>query len=159
LTRPDKTASPFAGLVNRDFSAPAINEKWWGDLTEIPAQEGKLYLASVIDLASRRLPGFAIGEHHDAPLAAGALKMAAAIRGGDVKGAVFHSDRGSEFTASLFGQACEALAVAPSMGRVGSCFDNAAVESWHSTLEFEVLSRRRFATKAEARREVARFID
>jgi putative transposase len=120
LTRPDKTASPFPDLVKRDFSAPAINEKWCGDLTEISAQEDKLYLASVIDLASRRLPGFAIGEHHDAPLAAGALKMAAAIRGGDVKGVVFHSDRGSEFTASLFGQACEALAVAPSMGRVGS---------------------------------------
>ena len=121
--------------------------------------EGKLYLASVIDLASRRIAGFAIGEHHDAEFAAGALNMAAAIRGGDIRGAVFHSDRGSEFTASLFGQACEALGVAQSMGRVGSCFDNAAVESWHSTLEFELLSRRRFATKAEARREVARFID
>jgi transposase InsO family protein len=159
LTRPDKTAVPFADLVKRDFSAAAINEKWCGDLTELPTDEGKLYLASVIDLASRRLPGFAIGEHHDAPLAAGALKMAAAVRGGDVRGVVFHSDRGSEFSASLFGQACTALGVTQSMGRVGSCFDNAAIESWHSTLEFELLSRQRFATKAEARKEVARFID
>lgn len=159
LTRPDKAATPFPDLVKRDFTAPAINEKWCGDLTEIPTQEGKLYLASVIDLASRRLAGFAIGEHHDAELAAGALKMAAAIRGGDVKGVVFHSDRGSEFSASLFGKACTALGVTQSMGRVGSCFDNAAVESWHSTLEFELLSRHRFASKAEARREVARFID
>lgn len=159
LTRPDKAAKPFADLVNRDFSAPAINERWCGDLTEVPTAEGKLYLASVLDLASRRLPGFAIGEHHDAELAAGALKMAAAVRGGDVKGVVFHSDRGSEFTASLFGKACTALGVDQSMGRVGSCFDNAAVESWHSTLEFECLRRWRFATKAEARRGVARYID
>jgi putative transposase len=159
LTRPDKAAKPFADLVNRDFRAPAINDKWCGDLTEIPTQEGKLYLASVLDLASRRVAGFSIGEHHDAELAAGALKMAAAIRGGDVKGAVFHSDRGSEFSASLFGKACSALGVSQSMGRVGSCFDNAAVESWHSTLEFECLRRWRFASKAEARREVARFID
>ena len=80
LTRPDKAAVPFPDLVKRDFSAAAINEKWCGDLTELPTDEGKLYLASVIDLASRRLPGFAIGEHHDAELAAGSLKMAAAIR-------------------------------------------------------------------------------
>jgi putative transposase len=159
LTRPDKAAQPFPDLVKRDFSAGAINEKWCGDLTEIPTGEGKLYLASVIDLASRRLPGFAIGEHHDAELAVGALKMAAAVRGGYVRGVIFHSDRGSEFTAWAFKQACEALGVAQSAGRVGSCFDNAAVESWHSTLEFECLTRNRFATKAEARRGVAAFID
>lgn len=74
---------------------------------------------------------------------------------------VSHSDRGSEpeFSASLFGKACSALGVDQSMGRVGSCFDNAAIESWHSTLEFELLSRHRFATKAQARWEMARFID
>ena len=107
----------------------------------------------------RRLPGFAISEHHDAEVAAGALRMAAAIRGGDVRGVIFHSDKGSEFTADLFGEVCDRLGVTQSAGRVGSCFDNAAIESWHSTLEFELLSRRRFATKAEARREVARYID
>ena len=99
---PGQGAPPFPDLVKRDFSADAINEKWCGDLTEIPTEEGKLYLASVLDLASRRLPGFAIGEHHDAELAAGALKMAAAVRGGDVRGVIFHSDKGSEFTASAF---------------------------------------------------------
>jgi putative transposase len=159
LTRPDKAADPVPDLVNRDFSASKVDEKWCGDLTEIPTDEGKLYLASVIDLAARRIPGFAIGEHHDAELAAGALKMAAAIRGGDVRGVIFHTDKGSEYTASLFEEVCERLGVTQSMGRVGSCFDNAAAESWHSTLEFELLSRRRFATKAEARREVARYID
>jgi putative transposase len=159
LTRQDKAAKPVPDLVKRDFSAAGINQKWCGDLTELPTDEGKLYLSSVLDLASRRIAGFSIGEHHDARLARSSLVMAAAVRGGDVKGVIFHSDKGSEFTASLFAQACSNLGVTQSMGRVGSCFDNAAIESWHSTLEFECLSRRHFATKAEARREVARFID
>ncbi len=96
LTRPDKAAPPAPDLLGRDFSAQTVNEKWCGDLTEIPTAEGKLYLAAVEDLASRRVPGFAIDEHHDARLATGALKMAATVRGGDVSGVIFHSDRGSE---------------------------------------------------------------
>ena len=159
LTRPDKAAAPLPDLVNRDFSATKPDEKWCGDLTEIPTDEGKLYLSSVLDPAARRIPGFALGEHHDAELATGALQMAAAVRGGDVAGVIFHTDKGSEFTATDFSEACERLGFVQSMGRVGSCFDNAAVESWHSTLEFELLSRRRFATKAEARRAVAHYID
>jgi putative transposase len=159
LTRPDKAADPIADLIGRDFSADRVNQKWCGDLTEIPTDEGKLYLAIVEDLASRRLPGFAIGEHHDAALATTALQMAAAVRGGNVKGVIFHSDKGSEYTADLFRAACERLGVTQSMGRVGSCFDNAVSESWNSTLEFELLSRRHFATKAQARQEVAAFID
>jgi putative transposase len=159
LTRPDKAAEPLPDLLKRDFSASRPDEKWCGDLTEIPTVEGKLYLASVLDLAARRIPGFAMGEHHDAGLAIGALQMAAAVRGGDVAGVIFHSDKGSEFTASDFAAACDRLGVTQSMGRVGSCFDSAVIESWHSTLEFELLSRHRFATKAEARRAVARYID
>jgi putative transposase len=159
LTRPDKAADPLPDLVKRDFSATRPDEKWCGDLTEIPTDEGKLYLASVLDLAARRIPGFALGEHHDAELATGALQMAAAVRGGDVTAVIFHTDKGSEYSASDFAAACDRLGVTQSMGRVGSCFDNAVVESWHSTLEFELLSRHRFATKAEARRAVARFID
>ena len=159
LTRPDKAAAPIPDLVRRDFTATEINQRWCGDLTEIPCDEGKLYLATVEDLASRRLAGFVMSEHHDAELAKAALCTAVAGRGGDVDGVIFHSDKGGEYTGDLFAQACDAMGVTQSMGRVGSCFDNAAIESWHSTLEFELLSRRRFATKAEARREVARFID
>jgi putative transposase len=159
LTRPDKAAAPIPDLVKREFNADAVDERWCGDLTEILTDEGKLYLATVLDLASRRLPGFAIGEHHDAPLAKGALCMAAAIRGGDVDGVVFHTDKGSEYTGDTFTDACAALGVAQSMGRVGSALDNAAAESFNSTLEWELLSRRHFATKDQARREVARFID
>ena len=159
LTRPDKAAAPIPDLVGRDFSAEAINQRWCGDLTEIPTDEGKLYLATVEDLASRRVPGFGLGEHHDAPLAKAALCMAAAVRGGDVRGVVFHSDKGGEYTGDVFAGACEALGVIQSMGRVGSALDNAAAESFNSTLEWELLSRRHFVTKDQARREVATFID
>ena len=159
LTRPDKAAAPIPDLVKRDFSAEAIDQRWCGDLTEVPTGEGKLYLATVLDLASRRLPGFAMSEHHDAPLARAALCMAAAVRGGRVAGVVFHSDKGSEYTGDVFAQACAGLGAIQSMGRVGSALDNAAAESFNSTLEWELLSRRRFATKDQARREVAAFID
>jgi putative transposase len=159
LTRPDKAAAPIGDLIGRDFSAEAINQKWCGDLTEIPTDEGKLYLATVEDLASRRLPGFAMGEHHDAALAKAALCMAAAVRGGDIPGVIFHTDKGGEYTGDTFAETCQVLGVVQSMGRVGSALDNAAAESFNSTLEWELLSRRHFATKAQARREVARFID
>jgi putative transposase len=159
LTRPDQAAAPIPDLVRRDFSAETLDQRWCGDLTEIPADEGKLYLATVEDLASRRLPGFAMSEHHDATLAKAALCMAAAVRGGDVNGVIFHSDKGGEYTGDLFAQACNTLGVTQSMGRVGSALDNAAAESFNSTLEHELLSRQRFATKDQARRAVARFID
>ena len=159
LTRPDKAAAPIGDLVKRDFNAEAIDQKWCGDLTEIPTEEGKLYLATVEDLASRRLPGFAIGSHHDAALAKAALCMAAAVRGGNIAGVIFHSDKGGEYSGDTFAKACDALGVVQSMGRVGSALDNAAAESFNSTLEWELLSRRRFATKTQARSEIAGFID
>jgi putative transposase len=159
LTRPDKAAAPIPDLVKRDFRAERIDQRWCGDLTEIPTDEGKLYLATVEDLASRRLPGFAMSDHHDSAVAKAALCMAAAIRGGDVTGVIFHSDHGGEYVGELFAGACRALGVAQSMGRVGSALDNAAAESWNSTLEHELLSRQHFATKDQARRHVARFID
>jgi putative transposase len=159
LTRSDKRAEPIIDLVCRTFGGTVIDTRWCGDLTEIPTEEGKLYLAAVQDMASRRLLGFALGEHHDAELAAGALKMAAAVRGGDVTGVIFHTDKGSEYTAGLFRATCKALGVTQSMGRVGSALDNAQAESFNSTLEFELLSKHRFKTKADARRAVAAYID
>ena len=159
LTRPDAAADPIPDLIGRDFTAISIDQRWCGDLTEIPTDEGKLYLATVLDLASRRLPGFAVGEHHDSALAKAALCMAAAVRGGEVAGVVFHTDKGGEYVGDLFAGACTALGVTQSMGRVGSALDNAAAESFNSTLEWELLSRKHFDTKDQARREVARFID
>ena len=93
--------------MKRDFPAAQVNTKWYGDGTEIPTGEGKLYLASVLDMASRRVLGFALGEHHDAQLAYGALAMAVAVRGGQVPGVIFHTDQGSEYTAGTVRAACE----------------------------------------------------
>jgi putative transposase len=95
-TRPGKGRWRAPDLVKRDFPATAINQKWFGDGTEIPAGEGRLYLDSVLDMASRRVLGFALGEHHDAELAYGALAMAVAVRGGQAPGVIFHTDQGSE---------------------------------------------------------------
>jgi len=141
--------------VKRDFPARQINTKWYGDGTEIPTGEGKLYLASVLDMGSRRILGFALGEHHDAQLAYGALAMAVAMRGGEVPGVIMHTDRGSEYTAGGVRAACGRLGIRQSMGRPGSALDNAVIESWHSTLEWELRSLEHFATKGAARARVS----
>ncbi len=158
-TRPGRGRWRAPDLVKRDFPAAKINRKWYGDGTEIPTGEGKLYLASVLDMASRRVLGFALGEHHDAALAYGALAMAVAVRGGQAPGVVFHTDQGSEYTAGTIRAACTRLSIVQSMGRPGSALDNAVIESWHSTLEFELRSVEHFATKAQARARVAAWIN
>jgi putative transposase len=127
--------------------------------TEIPTGQGKLYLASVMDMASRRLLGFAVGEHHDAQLAYSALVMAVAVRGGQVPGVIMHTDQGSEYTAGLVRRACARLGISQSMGRPGSALDNAVIGSWHSTLEFELRSVEHFPTRAAARARVSAWIE
>jgi len=158
-TRPGKGRWRAPDLVKRDFPATQINTKWYGDGTEIATGEGKLYLASVLDMGSRRVLGFALGEHHDAQLAYGALTMAVTVRGGQAPGVTFHTDQGSEYTAGLVRAACARMGIAQSMGRPGSALDNAVIESWHSTLEFELRSCETFTTKAQARARVAAWID
>ena len=156
LTRQDKTAPKFPDLLRRDFTADRPNARWVGDMTEIPTGGGgcgtKLYLATVIDLYSRRLLGAATGLHPDADLACQAIKMAVAARGGkdaigrddEAKKVIFHTGRGSTYTANDFTKLCRQMGIRQSMGRVGSCFDNAAAEAFFSSLEWEVLSRHDF---------------
>jgi transposase InsO family protein len=158
-TRPGKSRWRAPDLVKRDFPAGKINRKWYGDGTEIGTGEGKLYLASILDMASRRVLGFALGGHHDAHLAYGALTMAVAVRGGQAPGVIMHTDQGSEYTARLVRAACSRLGIRQSMGRPGSALDNAVIDSWHSTLEFELRALEHFATKAAARAKVAAWID
>ena len=158
LTRQDRTAPKFPDLLKRNFTADRINAKWVGDMTEIPTEHGKLYLATVIDLYSRRLLGAATGLHPDAELAGQAIKMAVATRGGraaiwraeESERVVFHTDRGSTYTANAFTRLCTQQGIRQSMGRVGSCFDNAAAEAFFSSLEWEVLSRHTFADTRQA---------
>jgi putative transposase len=158
-TRPGAGRWRAPDLVRRRFAAGRPNQKWFGDGTEVVTGEGKLHLASVLDIFSRRVVGFALSEHHDAQLAYGALAMAVAVRGGQVAGVIMHTDQGSEYTAQTFRQACRRLGIRQSMGRPGSALDNAAVEAWHSTLEFELRARESFPTKATARTRVAAWID
>jgi putative transposase len=148
-------------LIGRDFPATTVNQNCYGDGTEIETDEGKLFLDSVLDMGSRRIVGFAMDAHHDGELAHAALAMAVAIRGGKeaITGVIMHTDQGSEYTAKVFRAACDRMGLRQSMGRAGSALDNAVIESWHSRLEFELRGRERFATKAEARRKVAAWID
>ncbi|WP_208635346.1 IS3 family transposase [Micromonospora chalcea] len=157
LTRQGKRpAAP--DLIKRVFTAPAPDVAWCGDMTEIRTDEGKLYLATVIDLYSRRILGYAMGAHHDAGLVVAALNMAAATRGGSVEGVIFHSDRGSEYTSADFARTCARWKVRQSMGRVGSCFDNAVAEATFSTIKVEYVHRRHFRTRTEARIKIATWI-
>jgi transposase InsO family protein len=158
-TRPGKGRWRAPDLVKRDFPAEKINQKWYGDGTEIPTGQGKLYLASVLDMGSRRLPGFSLGEHHDARLAYGALAMAVAVRGGQVPGVIMHTDQGSEYTAARFRQACGRLGIRQSMGRPGSALDNAVIESWHPALESGLRRAEHFATRAAAQARVRGWIE
>ncbi|WP_454294133.1 IS3 family transposase [Salana multivorans] len=164
LTRQDKTAPKFPDLVKRNFTAQRRDAKWVGDMTEIPTVDEhgrpgpKLYLATVIDLFSRRLLGAATGLHPDAELACAASKMAVATRGGkaaiwradEAERVIFHTDRGSTYTANAFIKLCRTMGIRQSMGRVGSCFDNAAAEAFFSSLEWEVLSRHQFTDTRQA---------
>ena len=158
-TKQDKKAAKFPDLLKRDFTAEAVNCRWVGDITEIPTAEGKLYLATVIDLYSRRLLGAATSVHPDAQLAKAAITMAVTARGGreaiwqddESERTIFHTDRGSTYTATEFTRLCTSYGIRQSMGRVGSCFDNAAAEAFFSSLEWEVLSRHEFDTRAQAR--------
>lgn len=132
-------------------------------MTEIPTESGpKLYLATVIDLYSRRLLGAAMSLHPDAELAWVAIEMAVAARGGrqaiwrddESQRVIFHTDRGTTYTAKSFTRLCRRLGIRQSMGRVGSCFDNAAAEAFFSSLEWEVLSRNSFRDTIHARAAV-----
>ena len=160
-TRPGRGRWRAPDLVGRDFAASRLNEKWYGDGTEIATDEGKLYLDSVLDMGSRRIVGFAMSEHHDTDCAYGALAMAVAVRGGAeaITGVILHTDQGSEYTAGRFRTACERLGIRQSMGRPGSALDNAVIESWHSTVEFELRRLEHFTTRAQARAGVAAWIE
>ncbi len=161
LTRQDKTAPKFPDLLKRDFTAATINTRWVGDITEIPTAQGKLYMATVIDLCSRRLLAAPTSEHPNRELACDAIRMAVAVRGGaaSIAEVIFHTDRGSTYTADDFTKLCAGLKIRQSMGRVGSCFDNAAAESFFSTLEWEVLSRHTFVTREQARQVISAWVE
>jgi transposase InsO family protein len=161
-TRRDPKARPAADLVNRKFTTPVPDRIWHGDITELPTQEGTLYLAVLIDGCSRLAVGHAVGEHADAELAVAALELAVGRRGGVLAaggGLICHTDQGGTYTAARFSKRLQRLGIRPSMGSVGDCFDHALVESFNATLECELIDRRVWQTKAQARLEVFHWIE
>ena len=118
LTRPDQAAVPAPDLLGRDFSAEGVDRKWVGDFKQIHTGEGPVFLATIKDLFSRRLLGFALSDRHPtAELAQAAVNMA---------GVIFHTDKGTQYTSGAFAAACAQLGIRQSMGRAGCALDNAA---------------------------------
>jgi transposase InsO family protein len=150
----DKSAPPVPDLVMRDFTASAVDTKWCGDVTYIPVGSSWLFLATVIDICSRRVVGWSIADHMRTELVTDAIEMAVRTRGGDVHGVVFHSDRGSQYTAKAFGDVCRRHGIRPSRGRVGSSYDNALAESFFQGLKREWLHGRSWTSKSQARLEL-----
>lgn len=158
-TIPAKTPAPFGDLVARRFQATEPDELWCGDLTYVHTGEGFLYAATVIDVFSRRVIGWAIAAHMRAELVSDALHMALANRRGQVSGVVFHSDRGAQYGAGSFKDLARSAGVRQSMGRVADCFDNALAESFFATLKCELLYTRSWQTKQEARSAIVHWIE
>ena len=153
----DKRVRPANDLVDRNFYADEPNVLWVADITYVPTWAGFLYLAVVLDAFSRRIVGWAMGNDLKAQLVIDAMDMA--IRQRKPTDVIHHSDQGSQYTSIAFGLRCKEANVRPSMGSVGDAYDNAMCESFFATLECELLDRRKFKTKAEARMAIFAFIE
>jgi putative transposase len=151
-------AGPIPDLVNRDFTASEPGRKMVGDITYIPTWQGWLYLATVIDCATRKIVGWAMDDNYRTPLITEAIKMAArniALP----EGAIFHSDRGSNYTSAEFARELASLGIHQSVGRTGICYDNALAESVNGTLKVELIHRTVYPTRNKARQDIARWIE
>ena len=158
LTEQDGKAGPIPDLVNRDFTAEEPGQKMVGDITYIPTWQGWLYLALVIDCATRKIVGWAMDDNYKTPLIKEAIRMAA--RNVDLPdGAMFHSDRGSNYTSAEFAKELKELGIRQSVGRTGICYDNALAESVNGTLKVELVHRTVYPTRQKARKDIARWIE
>jgi putative transposase len=156
-TRRDPAHPKAPDLVKRKFNADGPNQLWVADMTYVPTWAGFLFLAMVLDVWSRRVVGWAISEQMTSDLVLAALNMANRQRKPD--GVIHHSDQGSQYTSLAFGQRCRLLGVRPSMGSVGDAYDNAMAESFFASLECELLDRRSFETKSQARLALFSYIE
>jgi transposase InsO family protein len=155
----DRAATAPADRLARDFNPGAPDVAWCGDITYLRTGEGWLFLATVIDLFSRRVIGWSIATHMRTELVADALRMAVAARGGSVAGVLFHSDKGCQYTSSEYAELCAAHGIERSTGATGVCWDNAVAEAFFATLKREMYYRQSWPTRTEARRAVIRWIE
>jgi transposase InsO family protein len=146
-------------LVGRNFAPGAPDRAWAQDITYIPTGEGWLYLASVLDLGSRRLLGYSMADHMRTELVLDALTMAVTARRGHVAGVIAHADRGTQYTSNDYLDYCQQRQLRPSVGRTGVCWDNAVAESFWESLKRECIHDRVFATRADARRAIFKWIN
>jgi transposase InsO family protein len=158
-TIPAEENPPLPDLVGRRFAPGRPDVAWCGDITYVPTGEGWLYVASVLDLGSRRLIGYSMAGHMRTELVADALNMAATTRGGRTAGIIFHGDRGSQYLSGDYRQLIADLNMVQSVGRTGVCWDNSVAESFWSTLKREVVHRYRFPDRATARRAIFAWIN
>jgi transposase InsO family protein len=158
-TIPDPAAAARADAIRRDFTTDAarINQRWCGDITYIATWEGWLYLATVIDIASRRVVGFALADHLRTELVADALANAVAARDPE-PGVIFHSDRGCQYTSAAYAALAGDCQVTLSVGRKGQCWDNAVAESFFASLKGELTDTRTWPTRASVSRAVVEYI-
>jgi len=157
-TVPDAYAEPTADLVDGDFTAPAPGAKLVGDITYIKTWQGWLYLATVIDCATKAVVGWSMAEHMKATLVSDAIIMAA----GNIDladGCVFHSDRGAQLTSTQFLDTLQRHGLRRSVGRTGVCWDNAMAESFFAALKNELVHRTVFPTRRHARAAIADYIE
>jgi putative transposase len=145
-------------LVDRNFTASAPNRLWCADIKYLRTWQGWLYLAAVMDCYSRRIVGWSMRRDLEAELVIDALEMATARRR-PKPGLVHHSDQGSQYVALRFGERCREIGIHRSMGSQGDCFDNAVAESFFATLEKDLLRRRPFPTRQDARTAVFDYIE
>jgi transposase InsO family protein len=158
-TIPAADAASLPDLVGRRFDPGAPDVAWIGDITYIPTDEGWLYVASVLDLGSRRLLGYSMADHMRTELVTDALTMAAGARGGVTDGIIFHGDRGSQYLSGDYRQQITDLGMVQSVGRTGVCWDNSVAESFWSSLKRELVHRYRFGDRAAARRAIFTWIN
>jgi transposase InsO family protein len=155
----DPAAAARADRIRRDFTADAtkINARWCGDITYIGTWQGWLYLATVIDIASRRVVGYALADHLRTELVSDALANAVAARTPG-PGVIFHSDKGCQYTSAAFASLAGDCEVTLSLGRTGQCWDNALSESFFASLKGELIDLQAWPTKAAARRAIVEYI-
>jgi putative transposase len=146
-TRRDPAAEPADDLVNREFDPAVPDRLWVMDVTEHPTEEGKLYLAVVIDAFSRRVVGWSIADHIRSELVVDALQMAIWRRRPPKGTTIAHSDHGSTYTSWAFGRRLRAAGILGSMGSIGDCFDNSVAESFFGTLQLELLDEHRWTDR------------
>ena len=157
-TDSDHDMAVAENLLDRDFTAAAVNRKWAADITYIPTEQGWLYLAAVMDLYSRRIIGWTMSEHIDSDLVTSALQMAVSQRKPQA-GLLHHSDRGSQYASDNFQDLLKDNGIVCSMSRKGDCWDNACMESFFGSLKTEWVGDKKYSSFTEAKKDVFKYVE